>query len=190
MSGAIIWFTGLSGAGKSTLAEAFGAQLRRRGKVVTIIDGDTIRRARKRPLGFSREHILQNGRDIVEACKQEAAHSDFVLVGVITPFAQTRREARVALEPNYFEVYVATSVDVCAERDTKGLYKQAIAGELPNLVGVSETTLYEPPRDPELVVDTASVSVEEARDRVSLAVQAWQTTRTIHREDLMKPLIR
>ena len=182
MSGSVIWFTGLSGAGKSTLAEAFATELRRTGKRVTVIDGDAIRQSRKRPLGFSREHILQNGRDIIEACQQEAAQHDFVLVAVITPFAQTRHDARAAIEPNYFEVYVATSVEICAKRDAKGLYAKASRGELLNLVGVSESIPYERPRDSDLVVDTASVSVEEARDRVRLAVRAWQAKLSIRRE--------
>ena len=189
MSGVVVWFTGLSGAGKSTLADSFAAELRRQGRPVTIIDGDAIRQARKRPFGFSREDILQNGRDIIEACQQEVVHHDFVLVAVITPFAQTRQEARRALEPDYFEVYVATPLDVCAERDTKGLYKQAMAGDLPDLIGVSGSAPYERPCGSEFIVDTTNVSVEESRERVQAAIQEWLNTPDQPTGDLTRRLL-
>jgi adenylyl-sulfate kinase len=181
MSATVIWFTGLSGAGKTTLAEALKKELGRYGARSVVLDGDAVRNSRERPLDFSRDHILQNGRHVIELCEVERESHDYVLVAVIAPFSRTRREARHRLGPGYFEVHVDTSVEVCAERDTKGLYRNAQEGIEQNLIGVSPKAPYEIPREPDLVLDTADITIEASAERLIQSLRSWESLRSIRR---------
>ena len=159
MMGNVIWFTGLSGSGKTTLAESLLSKLKNENLSVTLIDGDRVRDSRKKKLGFSRSDIEQNGF--------------YVLVAVITPFETVRREARKRLGPNYFEVFVSTSLDICKSRDTKGLYRKAELGEIENLIGVSATVPFEPPNTPDLAIDTHQMTVEEGTRMLLAGIKEW-----------------
>lgn len=167
MSGVVIWFTGLSGAGKSTLAEALAARMRHEGKRVLILDGDVVRSGRPRPLGFTKEDITANGLQVIEMCEAVRGEHDIVIVSLITPFEAVRAEARRRLRPRYREVYVSTPADVCRERDTKGLYAREARGELQDLIGVSEATPFEVPREPDLVLNTSRISIDEGVTRLA-----------------------
>lgn len=161
-AGEVIWFTGLSGSGKTTLASGLRARMESEGARVKIIDGDVVRAHRKRPLGFSREAILENGRDVIEMCEEARRSADFVLVALITPLDAVRREARKRLGPHYFEVFVSTPVEECRSRDTKGLYAMEAKGKLSDLIGVSPGSPFERPTQPDIELDTSALSEGEA----------------------------
>ena len=173
MMGNVIWFTGLSGSGKTTLAESLLSKLKNENLSVTLIDGDRVRDSRKKKLGFSRSDIEQNGFYVLELCEKERLTHDYVLVAVITPFETVRREARKRLRPNYFEVFVSTSLDICKSRDTKGLYRKAELGEIENLIGVSATVPFEPPNTPDLAIDTHQMTVEEGTRMLLAGIKEW-----------------
>ncbi|MBI1999157.1 MAG: adenylyl-sulfate kinase [Parcubacteria group bacterium] len=169
--GLVVWLTGLSGSGKTTLAEAFAEALKKQRKSVVIIDGDDVRDKREKPLGFSREDIRENNRLIAElACEKKRAH-DVILVPVISPYAEDRKENRRIVGENYIEVFVDCPLAVCEARDVKGLYKKARAGDIGDLIGMSEKNPYEKPTDAEVVVKTNQVSIDEA---VAMLVEALQ----------------
>lgn len=150
----ILWFTGLSGSGKTTLALALKEQLENIQKRVMIVDGDVIRDKHAKKLGFSRTDIKENNERIAEYVAEIASQFDFVLVPVIAPFVEDRASTRARLGSDYYEIYVACSVEKCAERDVKGLYAKAKSGEIKNFIGIDPTTPYEVPQNPDFVVDT------------------------------------
>lgn len=161
--GATVWLTGLPSAGKSTLAEALADQLRAAGRRVEVLDGDEVRRSVSAHLGFSREDRAQQVRLIAYLASMLARNGVLVLVPVIAPFADLRKEARFQHERQglaYIEVYVATPLGICADRDVKGLYARQRAGELTGLTGVDDP--YEIPEAPEVTVSTAGRSVAES----------------------------
>ncbi len=155
--GAVIWFTGLSGAGKSTLAEALIPKLRRAGKRVEVLDGDVVRTHLSKGLGFSREDRDTNIARIAFVAHLLARNGVYVLVAAISPFRNTRDDAR-KLIGDFVEVHVAPPLEECIRRDVKGLYKKALAGEIKQFTGVSDP--YEAPLAPELTLDTSALSVE------------------------------
>jgi len=152
--GFTVWFTGLSGAGKSTVADLVGAELERRGRAVEYLDGDVVRTHLSKGLGFSKSDRDTNIERIGWVASRLTRHGAAVLVSAISPYAETRRNARALVEEfgAFVEVHVCASVDECARRDVKGLYAKAFAGELKEFTGVSDP--YEPPADPELFLDT------------------------------------
>ncbi len=162
MSAQVLWFTGLSGSGKTTLAEALQEKLEKYGKRVNLIDGDAVRNKLHRHLSFSPEDIQENNRLIALLCKEQTAVYDYLLVPVISPFRRSRKLVREHLAPFFSEIYVKASLEACIERDVKGLYRKALAGEIDNFIGLSEQIPYEVPETPELVVDTEQVVVAEA----------------------------
>jgi adenylyl-sulfate kinase len=174
MSGVVIWFTGLSGAGKSTIAELVGRELEEQGAAVEYLDGDVVRTHLSKGLGFSREDRDTNIERIGWVASRLARHGATVLVSAISPYEETRRNARAMVEEfaPFLEVHVATSVDECARRDVKGLYAKAFAGELPEFTGVSDP--YEEPEAPELRVETEGRVPEDCAREVLdlLAVRA------------------
>ena len=159
----VIWLTGLSGSGKSTIANALEKQLYASGMHSYILDGDNLRLGLNKDLGFTREDRAENVRRVSEVAKLMADAGLVVVVALVSPFAQDRIQAREVIGADQFlEVWVKTSAEVCAERDPKGLYKKAAAGNLPNLTGVGQE--YEPPTGDALVLDgTESVEVNAAR---------------------------
>jgi adenylyl-sulfate kinase len=165
--GRVLWLTGLSGAGKSTIAERVAAELRRRGRRVEVLDGDAIRENLSKGLGFSKEDRDTNIRRIGFVAELLARNGVVVIVAAISPYRAIRDEVRSRIE-QFVEVHVHCSLDELMRRDVKGLYRRALAGEIPHFTGVSDP--YEAPLDPELVVDTAVESVDESVDRVLVAL--------------------
>ncbi|KEF33311.1 adenylylsulfate kinase [Deinococcus sp. RL] len=162
-TGRVVWFTGLSGAGKSTLAQALRDELAARGAAVELLDGDAVREHLSRGLGFTREDRDTNVRRIAFVAGLLARHGVTVLVSAISPYRETRREVLAAL-PNPSEVFVDAPLAVVAERDVKGLYRRALAGEIPHFTGVSDP--YEAPETPDLHLRTDQLSVEEGVRRL------------------------
>jgi adenylylsulfate kinase len=160
--GFTLWFTGLSGSGKTTIAHLVGPELDNRGLVVEYLDGDTVRTHLSKGLGFSKEdrdtHIDRVGWVASRLTRQGGA----VIAAAISPYEETRRQARERVEEvgTFVEVYVKASVDECARRDVKGLYDKAFKGEIKEFTGVSDP--YEEPSDPELVIDSEQHSPEES----------------------------
>lgn len=154
-----LWFTGLSGSGKSTLAHAVENALHARQCRTYVLDGDNIRHGLNKNLGFSPEDREENIRRIGEVAKLFTDAGVISLTAFISPYRADRDKAReIAVEGRFIEVYVKCDLAVCEERDPKGLYKKARAGEIPEFTGISAP--YEEPEQAELVVDTSSASLE------------------------------
>ena len=162
-TGRVVWFTGLSGAGKSTLASALYAELVARGERVELLDGDAVRENLSKGLGFTKADRDTNVRRIAFVAGLLAKHGVTVLVSAISPYAETRREVLSAL-PSATEVFVDAPLEVVTERDVKGLYLKALAGEIPHFTGVSDP--YEAPENPDLHLRTDQISVEEGVARL------------------------
>jgi adenylylsulfate kinase len=156
--GFTVWFTGLSGAGKSTLAEMLDEELRKRGLKVEMLDGDVVRTNLSKGLGFSKEDRDTNILRIGFVAQLLTRNGVATIVSAISPYREARNRCREMIG-DFVEVFVSAPLDVCIERDVKGLYKQAIAGELPSFTGVSDP--YEPPDNPDLVLETDVMSKEE-----------------------------
>lgn len=159
----VVWLTGLSGAGKSTLADALVPRLRAAGKRVELLDGDVVRTHLSRGLGFSREDRDLNVARIAFVAHLLARNGVFVVVAAISPFRSARDAARATIG-DFVEVHVAPPLEACIERDVKGLYKKALAGEIPQFTGVNDP--YEAPLAPELAIDTSRATVDEGVVRV------------------------
>ncbi len=162
-AGVTIWLTGLSGAGKTTLAERLTPELERRGRRVESLDGDVVRTHLSKGLGFSREDRDENIRRIAWVAALGTRHGATMLVSAISPYAAGRREARARIG-RFVEVYVKCSLERLIQRDTKGLYARALAGELDNFTGVNDP--YEEPAAAEIVVETDQESVERSTARI------------------------
>lgn len=152
--GAILWFTGLSGAGKSTLAHKVEEQLHQMGCRTFVLDGDNVRHGLCGDLGFSSEDRVENIRRIGEVAKLFMEAGVIVLTAFISPFSADRDKVRAMVQPGEFvEIYCECSIELCEERDVKGLYKKARAGEIKHFTGISSP--YEAPDKPELAMDTS-----------------------------------
>ena len=163
--GACIWFTGLSGAGKSTTADALVALLHARGREVTVLDGDVVRTHLSAGLGFSREDRDTNVRRVGYVASEVVRHGGLAVAALVSPYRATRDEVRELIGPDRFvEVFVDTPLDVVEQRDVKGWYAKARAGEVRDLTGVDDP--YEPPLDPELTLDTTDTTAETNAQRV------------------------
>ncbi|HEX2089776.1 MAG TPA: adenylyl-sulfate kinase [Actinomycetota bacterium] len=158
MRGFTVWFTGLSGAGKSTLAEMLEEELRKRGLKVEMLDGDVVRTNLSKGLGFSKEDRDTNILRIGFVAQLLTRNGVATIVSAISPYREARNKCREMIG-DFIEVFVNAPLDVCIERDVKGLYKQAIAGDIPSFTGVSDP--YEPPDNPDLVLETDVMSKEE-----------------------------
>jgi len=160
--GFTLWFTGLSGAGKTTIAEIVGPELERRGRLVEYLDGDAVRQHLSKGLGFSKEDRDTNIERVGWVASRLTRQGGAVLVSAISPYEETRRKAREMIEEYgpFVEVYVEASVETCAERDVKGLYAKAFAGEITEFTGVSDP--YEAPMNPELRLDTDTLTPDES----------------------------
>jgi adenylylsulfate kinase len=159
--GVTIWLTGLSGSGKSTIAVAVERELTNRGCLAFVLDGDNIRHGLNNNLGFSPEDRTENIRRIGEVSNLFTESGVIVFASFISPYRSDRDAVRVLMGAGDFvEVYVDASLDTCEQRDVKGLYKKARAGEIPEFTGISAP--YEAPESPELVLDTNRQSVEES----------------------------
>jgi adenylyl-sulfate kinase len=157
--GFTLWFTGLSGSGKSTLANLVADELRERGHRVEVLDGDEVRTNLSKGLGFSKEDRDTNIRRIGYVCKLLARNGVIAISAAISPYRNVRDEVR-GMHDRFFEVFVECPLDTLVERDVKGLYKKAIAGEIKNFTGVSDP--YEAPLNAELIVNSSTQSREES----------------------------
>ncbi|HEX2025821.1 MAG TPA: adenylyl-sulfate kinase [Actinomycetota bacterium] len=156
--GFTVWFTGLSGSGKSTLAELLVDVLERRGRRYELLDGDVVRTNLSKGLGFSKEDRDTNILRIGWVAERLAYHGAAVLVSAISPYREIRDKVRERI-PRFVEVFVSCPVEVCAQRDVKGLYEKAFRGEITGFTGVDDP--YEPPEHPEVVVETDRMPPEE-----------------------------
>jgi adenylylsulfate kinase len=157
--GVTIWFTGLSGAGKSTLSEALTRHFLARGRNVEVLDGDEVRTHLSKGLGFSREDRDTNIKRIAYVCKLLTRNGVLCISAAIAPYREARQWAREQIG-NFVEIYVKCPLEVCRERDVKGLYKLVDEGKIQHFTGVDDP--YEEPENPDLVVETNKQSIEES----------------------------
>ncbi len=163
--GVLVWFTGLPSSGKSTVSREVEKQLYEMGKLVYVLDGDNIRHGLNANLGFSPEDRKENIRRISEVAKLFADAGVITLTAFISPYRADREKARKLLKDGEFiEVYVKCPVNVCVERDPKGMYKKAINGEIKEFTGISAP--YEEPENPEIILETDKESIEESARKV------------------------
>ncbi len=163
--GVCIWFTGLSASGKSTTAESLVRLVLEQGRRVTMLDGDVVRTHLSKGLGFSKEDRDVNIRRIGYVASEIVRHGGFVVCAAISPYLAIRDEVRHMMEVGRFiEVYVDTPIEVCEQRDPKGLYAKARQGVLKGFTGIDDP--YEPPFQPEITLDTVANSEEENARRI------------------------
>ncbi|SDW03503.1 adenylyl-sulfate kinase [Nitrosomonas communis] len=156
----VLWFTGLSGAGKSTLAHAVEEELHHQGCRTFVLDGDNVRHGLCSDLGFSAEDRTENIRRIAETAKLLTEAGVIAMTAFISPFRSDRERARSLFSHgDFIEIYCQAPLELCEQRDVKGLYRRARAGEVKDFTGISSP--YEPPLSPELVVATDSLSLED-----------------------------
>lgn len=167
----VLWFTGLSGSGKSTLASGFETYLHNQGLPTYILDGDNIRSGLNSDLDFSSEHRSENIRRIAEVAKLFVDAGVVVLTAFISPFEEDRAKARQIIgEADFMEIYVDCPLEVCEQRDVKGLYKQARAGKIKHFTGIDSP--FEPPKAPDVVIDTASHSLEMCIENLKMNIES------------------
>ncbi len=163
--GALLWLTGLSGSGKSTVAFRVEHALIERGCVAYVLDGDNVRHGLNSNLGFSADDRAENIRRIGEVGKLFVDAGLITLSSFVSPYRADRDQVRALLaEDQFFEIYVNTPLEICEQRDPKGLYKRARAGEIPNFTGISDP--YEEPQAPELELKSDTVTIDEAARQV------------------------
>jgi adenylylsulfate kinase len=158
--GIVVWLCGLSGSGKSTIANAAERVLHQQGRFTAILDGDNLRTGLNSNLGFTDQDRLENIRRISEVAKVFVSQGIVTFVSAITPRGELRDLARGILDGDLFEVYVKASYDACEKRDVKGLYAKAARGEIAHFTGKDGS--FEPPHNPDLVLDTEMMSIEDA----------------------------
>jgi len=156
--GFVVWLTGLPGSGKTTIALRLEPELRKQGGPVEVLDGDEIRQNLSKGLGFSREDRETHLKRVTYVAKLLSRNGVAVIAALISPYRSIRDYARNETT-NFLEVYVKCSVETCARRDPKGLYKKASSGQITDLTGPQD--VYEEPTEPDLVVDTEKLTVEE-----------------------------
>ena len=161
--GFTLWFTGLSGAGKSTLSEAIEHRLKASGQKVEVLDGDVVRTHLSKGLGFSREDRDTNIKRIAFVCGLLTRNDVICISAAISPYRETRQWARDHIG-DFVEVYVKCPIEVCRQRDVKGLYKLVDEGKIKGFTGVDDP--YEEPEHPELIVETDKETVEESVGRI------------------------
>ena len=156
----VVWLTGLSGAGKSTLASALDSRLHGLGHHTYVLDGDNVRHGLNKDLGFSERDRVENIRRVGETARLMVDAGLIVITAFISPFKQDRKMVKSLLKPGQFiEVHVATPIETCESRDTKGLYKKARAGQIKDFTGVNSP--YEAPASADITIDTSSRPLEE-----------------------------
>jgi len=156
----VIWFTGLSGAGKSTLSGYLKMALEKDGFSVLRVDGDLFREKNK--ADFTRKGIIENNLRIISYCNEVKKDYDFLIVGVISPYQETRDVARKLFGQDYFEIFLNCPLEVLVKNDVKGLYKRAKKGEIKNMIGFSEDSPYEMPKNPDLEIRTDKTEIGQS----------------------------
>lgn len=161
----VLWFTGLSGAGKSTISDALECRLHEMGFLSYLLDGDNVRHGLNRDLGFSDSDREENVRRIAEVAKLFVDSGVIVLTAFISPFRSDRAAARAIVQPGEFvEIFVDTPLEVCEQRDPKGLYRRARAGEIRQFTGIDSP--YQYPENPEIRLDTSEMTVDACVDAI------------------------
>ena len=171
--GFTVWLTGLSGAGKTTVAQSIVNELKTSDVNIELLDGDEVRTNLSKGLGFSKEDRDANIRRIGYVSRLLSRNGVGVIASAISPYREVRDEVRQSITSDgseFIEVYVRCPMEVLVERDVKGLYKKALAGEIKEFTGVSDP--YEEPLDPEVIVKTDSESIEESANRIIAALEA------------------
>lgn len=170
--GVVVWFTGMSGAGKSTVANALLPLLAKNGKGVKILDGDEVRRNLTADLGFSKEDRSENIKRISFVAKTIADVGGIAICAAISPYIEDRERARQLIgEDRFFEVHADCHIDTLIERDVKGLYAKAIAGDIPNFTGISDP--YEAPVNPNCIIDSGTMSIQESVETVLKSLEEF-----------------
>ncbi len=162
--GFVVWIEGLPSAGKTTLSRAVGERLRAAGRKVEVLDGDEVRHMFSPELGFSRKDREFHARRVSYVARMLARNGVAVLVAMITPYETSRQAARAGVGSRFAEVWLDCPIDVCRSRDSKGLYERARAGGATRVTGVDDP--FEEPLSPDLVVDTAHLSVAQSTQRI------------------------
>lgn len=160
----ILWFTGLSGSGKTTIAKEIVKKLQEEGQPVMLLDGDEIRDIFKNT-GFDKESRLRHINDVAKMAVYLQKKGIIPIVSLISPYTESRENAK-KLSDDFLEIYVDTSLVVCEMRDVKGLYKKARAGEITNFTGIHESSPYEVPTNPDIIVHTSGISIEACVEKV------------------------
>lgn len=158
--GFCLWFTGLSGSGKSTITTQLVKELRKRGSKLEVLDGDVVRENLSKGLGFSKEDRDTNIRRIAFVANLLSRNGVPVITAAISPYRDIRDEAREMMGERFIEAYIKVSLEEAEKRDVKGLYAKARSGEIKEFTGISDP--YEPPEDPELVIETEEHPPEES----------------------------
>jgi len=173
VGGVTLWFTGLPCSGKSTIAQLLFERLRGSGLKVELLDGDVVRQKLTKGLGFSKEDRDENIRRIGYVCQLLSRNGVIAIGAAISPYRAIRDELR-GMIPCFVEIYLNCPLEVCVQRDVKGMYKRALAGELKNFTGVSDP--YEEPLHPELVLNTHEETPEQSAEKVLeyLRVRGWE----------------
>jgi adenylylsulfate kinase len=179
--GFTLWFTGLSGAGKTTIAEIVEKELRARHGKIEVLDGDIVRTNLSKGLGFSRDDRDTNILRIGFVADLLTRNGVGMIVSAISPFKEVRDQVRRNIGEDFIEIFVDAPLEVCAERDVKGLYKKAFAGEIPQFTGVSDP--YEPPAAPELHIKTNEEEPHESSRRVLLKLEELGYLRPVREFD-------
>ena len=161
--GVTVWFTGLPSCGKTTIADALAEKLQKEGVQVVRLDGDVIRENLWRDLGFSKEDRDENIRRVAFLCELLSKGNIVTITTFVSPYREMREHARKRVG-SFVEVYVKCPVEVCIERDPKGNYKKALAGEIPDFTGVSDP--YEEPLDPDILIESDKETVAQAVGKV------------------------
>src|SRR4030081_2217157 len=172
--GFVVWFTGLSGAGKCTIVTDLKAELERSGRHVELLDGDEVRTHLSKGLGFSKEDRDTNIRRIGYVARLVARSGGVAITAAISPYREVRDEVR-AQTPNFVEVFAHCPIETLVERDVKGLYRKALAGEIANFTGVSDP--YEAPLNPEVVCDTSRETLAQSLAKVIDALERLRPLR-------------
>jgi len=167
-SGCTVWFTGLSGSGKSTLSKVLAQRLREAGARVEVLDGDVVRTRLCKDLGFTHGDREENIRRIGFVCELLSRNGVIAIVAAISPYRTSRDEVRSRIE-NFVEVYMRCPMEVLIQRDVKGLYKKALAGEIPLFTGISD--VYEPPLKPEVTIDSSTDTPGEGLAKILDALE-------------------
>ena len=162
--GFCLWFTGLSGSGKTTITTHLVKELRGRGSQLEVLDGDIVRENLSKGLGFSKEDRDTNIRRIAFVANLLSRNGVPVITAAISPYRELRNEARELMDGRFVEVYAKAPLEVCEERDVKGLYAKARSGEIKEFTGISDP--YEPPENAEIVLETDKQSPEESAQQI------------------------
>lgn len=168
-TGFTLWFTGLSGAGKSTISEILERELRAAGRKVEVLDGDVVRTHLSKGLGFSKEDRDTNIRRIGWVCEVLSRNDVVAIAAAISPYRSVRDEVRERHAGRFVEIFIDVPLEVAIERDVKGLYKKALAGEIKGFTGVDDP--YEQPLDPELVIHTDQETPQQSAERILAALR-------------------